>query len=129
MKKKALVVDDNKSNLMLEKDILEVAGFEVFEAENATDGIAIAGKVKPDIIIMDVRLPDMRGGEAAKILRQDKETSDIPIVFVTASVMAENKEEIKAITNAGFIGKPINTRTFAQEISQFIDNDVHSKIE
>ncbi len=120
MKKKALVVDDNGSNLMLEKDLLEVAGFEVFVAENASSGIAIARKEKPDIILMDVRLPDMRGSEAAQILRQDKETRDIPIIFVTASVMAEGKEEIKNITNSGFIGKPINTRTFAKEISQFI---------
>ena len=120
MRKRALVVDDNGNNLMLEKDLLEVAGFEVFEAEDATNGIAIARKEKPDIIIMDVRLPDMRGSEAARILREDKETSDIPIVFVTASVMAEGKEEMSAITNSGFIGKPINTRTFATEISQFI---------
>ena len=105
---------------MLEKDLLEVAGFEVFEAENAADGIAITRREKPDIIIMDVRLPDMRGTEAAMILRQDKETRDIPIVFVTASVMVEGREEIKAITNTGFIGKPINTRTFAKEISKFI---------
>jgi len=120
MKKKALVVDDNKSNLMLEKDLLEVAGFEVLEAENAADGIGIVRKEKPDIIIMDVRLPDMRGTEAARILREDKETRDIPIIFVTASVMAEGREEIKAIPNSGFIGKPINTRTFAKEVSQFI---------
>jgi len=120
MRKKALVVDDNGDNLLLEKDLLEVAGFEVLKAENAAGGIAIARREKPDIIIMDVRLPDMRGTEAAKILRQDKETRDIPIVFVTASVMAEGREEIKVITNTGFIGKPINTRTFAKEISQFI---------
>ncbi|MFA5276594.1 MAG: response regulator [Candidatus Omnitrophota bacterium] len=120
MKKKALVVDDNKSNLMLEKDLLEVAGFEVFEAENASDGIAITKKEKPDIIIMDVRLPDMRGSEAARILREDKEINDIPIVFVTASVMVGEREEINAITNSGFIGKPIDTRTFAKVISQFI---------
>jgi two-component system, cell cycle response regulator DivK len=120
MMKKALVVDDNGNNLLLEKDLLEVAGFEVFEASNASSAIAIAQKEKPDIIIMDVRLPDMRGTEAARILRQDKETRDIPIVFVTASVMAEGKGEIKGITNSGFIGKPINTRTFAKEISQFI---------
>ncbi len=120
MRKKALVVDDNGNNLMLEKDLLEVAGFEVFVAENASSGIAIARKEKPDIIIMDVRLPDMRGSEAAWILRADKETCDIPIVFVTASVMAEGREEIKPITNSGFIGKPINTRTFMTEISQFI---------
>ena len=120
MRNRALIVDDNVNNLTLEKDLLEVAGFEVFTAEDASGGIAIARKEKPDIIIMDVRLPDMRGSEAAIILRKDKETSDIPIVFVTASVMVEGKEEIKDIANSGFIGKPINTRTFAKEISQFI---------
>ena len=120
MRNKALVVDDNGNNLMLEKDLLEVAGFEVFEAENAAGAIAMARREKPDIIILDVRLPDMRGTEAARILRQDKETRDIPIVFVTASVLAEGREEMKDIANSGFIGKPINTRTFAKEISQFI---------
>ena len=115
-----MVVDDNKRNLLLEKDLLVVAGFEVFVAENAADAIAIARKEKPDIIIMDIRLPDMRGTEAARILRQDKTTSDIPIVFVTASVMAEGMEEIRNIPNSGFIGKPINTRTFATEISRYI---------
>ena len=120
MRKTVLIVDDNGNNLMLEKDLMEVAGFEVFEAENAADGIAIARREKPDIIIMDVRLPDMRGTEAARTLRQDQETNDIPVVFVTASVMAEGRAEIDAIANSGFIGKPINTRTFAKEISEFI---------
>jgi len=120
MRKKALVIDDNGNNLELEKDLLEVAGFEVLKAENASSGIAIALKNKPDIIIMDVRLPDMRGTEAARILRHDEETRNIPIVFVTASVMAEGKEEINAIPNSGFIGKPIDTRTFADKISEFI---------
>jgi len=58
--RKVLVVDDNSNNLTLEKDLLEIAGFEVFVSENAAGGIAIARKEKPDIIIMDVRLPDMR---------------------------------------------------------------------
>ena len=120
MGKKALIVDDNGNNLTLEKDLLEVAGFEVFVAVDTSSGIAIARKVKPDIIIMDVRLPDMRGSEAARIIRQDKEIKNIPIVFVTASVMVEGREEIKDISNSGFIGKPINTRTFAKEISEFI---------
>ncbi len=120
MGRRALIVDDNGNNLMLEKDLLEVAGFEVFVAQDASGGIAIARKEKPDIIIMDVRLPDMRGSEAARILRQDKETNGIPIVFVTASVMSEDLAELKPITNSGFIGKPINTRTFVTEISQFI---------
>ena len=120
MAKKVLVVDDNNNNLLLEKDLLEVAGFKVYEAENATDAIAIAGREILDIIIMDVRLPDMRGTEAARILRQDQKTHHIPIVFVTSSVMGEGREEINDIPNTGFIGKPINTRTFVKEISQFL---------
>lgn len=122
MKRKVLVVDDNGNNLLLEKDLLEVAGFTVFEAENGTDGIAIAKKEKPDVIVMDVRLPDMRGSEAAQILRADKDPaiSGIPIVFVTASVMVEGRAELENITNSGFIGKPINTRNFAIEIGSYI---------
>ena len=120
MGKRVLIVDDNGNNLTLEKDLLEVAGFEIFVAQDASSGIIMAKKEKPDIIIMDVRLPDVRGSEAARIIRQDKEMDGIPIVFVTASVMAEGREEIKDIFNSGFIGKPINTRTFAKDISQFI---------
>jgi|GEM_PF-204345 len=120
MRKKALVVDDNVNNLMLEKDLLEAAGFEVFEAETAANGMAIARREEPDVIVMDVLLPDMRGTQAARILRQHKDTRDILIVFVTASVLPEGLEEIRAITNSGFIGKPINTRTFAQEIIGFL---------
>lgn len=120
MKKRALVVDDNANNLLLEKDLLEVAGFEVFTADTASGGIDVARQETPDVIVMDVRLPDMRGSEAAVILRQDNNTHHIPIIFVTASVMAEGKEEISSITNSGFIGKPINTRTFASDISRFI---------
>jgi len=123
MTKIVVVVDDNENNLLLEKDLLELANFRVFTAENALDGIAITNKELPDIIVMDVRVPDMRGTEAAAILRQDETTRLIPIVFVTASVMAEGREIIDAIPNSGFIGKPINTRTFVKEISAFLTRD------
>ncbi|HXB97773.1 MAG TPA: response regulator [bacterium] len=120
MGKKVLVVDDNLNNLMLEGDLLEVAGFEVLQAENAAAGIALAFQELPEVIIMDVRLPDMRGSVAAKILRANPLTQAIPIVFVTASVMPEGREEIRDIADSGFIGKPIDTRSFAREIAAFI---------
>jgi CheY-like chemotaxis protein len=120
MRNKVVVVEDDEKTLMLEKDLLEFAGLEVIAAENAADGIALVRKEKPDIVIFDIRLPDMSGIEAARILRRDKETSHIPIVFVTASLMAGDKENLKNITNSILIGKPINTRTFVKEISQFI---------
>jgi two-component system, cell cycle response regulator DivK len=121
MRKTALIVDDDGNNLMLEKDLLEVAGFDVFEAGNASGGIAIAMKERPDVIIMDMRLPDMRGSAAARLLRRDDRTRDIPIVFVTASVLAQGSEEIIGISNTSYISKPINTRTFANEVNRFIE--------
>lgn len=104
---------------------MENAGFEVFEAKNAADGIAIARKEKLDVIVMDVRLPDLEGTEAIKLLRQEKETCNIPVVFVTASIMMKGKEVISKIPNSILISKPINTRTFAEEINQFINDFTH----
>jgi len=120
VKKKVLIVDDSENNLLLEKDLLELAGYEVLEAENATLGIAAAKRDRPDIIIMDVRLPDMRGTEAARIIREDDETKGIPIVFVTASVLPGGNATLTSFDNSGFIGKPINTRTFAKDIGKFL---------
>ena len=118
---KVLVIDDNQNNLTLEGDLLEVAGYQVFLADNASRGIAIAKAELPDVIIMDVRLPDMRGSVAAEILRNNPLTASIPIVFVTASVMPGGREEIGGIANSGFIGKPIDTRSFAKEIAGHIN--------
>ena len=120
MKNKVVIVDDNANNLLLEKDLMEIADFEVYEAINATDGIALVKKEMPDVIIMDVRLPDMSGLEAINILRKDKNIIKIPVVFVTASVLEAEKQALITIPNSGFISKPINTRTFAKDISKFI---------
>ena len=120
MKLKVVVVDDNFKNLIMEKDLLEVAGFSVFKAETAQKGIALVKKIIPDVIIMDIRLPDMMGFAAARLIRLDETIQGIPIIFVTASVLAEGREELKNIGNSFFIGKPINTRTFAIEVRQRI---------
>ena len=120
MKLKVVVVDDNFKNLIMEKDLLEVAGFQVFKAETALKGIALVKKIIPDVIIMDIRLPDMMGFAAARLIRLDETIQGIPIIFVTASVLAEGREELKNIGNSFFIGKPINTRTFAIEVRQRI---------
>lgn len=119
-KNKVVIVDDNVNNLLLEKDLMEVAGFEVYEAVNATDGIAMIIKESPDVIIMDIRLPDMSGLEAILILRQNEEIRNIPVVFVTASVLAIEKQALVDVPNSGFISKPINTRTFAKEVGDLI---------
>jgi CheY-like chemotaxis protein len=120
MKNKVVIVDDNANNLLLEKDLMQIAGFEVYEAINALDGIKMITKENPDVIIMDIRLPDMSGLEAINILRKEEKTKDIPVVFVTASVLEVERQILIAIPNSGFISKPINTRTFADDIGKFI---------
>lgn len=120
MKNRVVIVDDSSNNLLLEKDLMQSAGFEVFEATNAQEGIAMILKEKPDVIIMDIRLPDMSGLEAIQILRQDKEVANIPVVFVTASVLETDRQALIAVPNSGFISKPIDTRSFASEIGKFI---------
>jgi two-component system cell cycle response regulator DivK len=121
-RKKVLVVDDNEDALMLEKILFEEVGFNVCEAKNASGGIATARKEEPDVIVMDMRLPDMCGIEAAKILRQDKTTCCIPILFVTGSVMPGEIRDLEqaAISDSALISKPINTLTFAKDVNDFM---------
>lgn len=119
--KRILIIEDNAVNRRLEKDLLVVAGYEVLEAQDAKEGICLVWKETPDLILMDVRLPDMRGIEIAKMLRQHAEMDNVPIVFVTASVMEEGIKEIREIKNSAFMGKPINTRTFVSEIKKYLE--------
>jgi len=124
MKTIALIVDDDENNLLLGTDLLEQDDFVVFVAATATLGISAAFREKPDIIVMDMRLPDMRGSDAAKVLQDNEVTHHIPIVFVTASVMADGLEELDPFPDSILIRKPINTRTFAKEIRRIVPSDL-----
>jgi CheY-like chemotaxis protein len=120
MAKRILIIEDNVRNRKLERDLLNIAGYEVLEAEDATTGIALAKKEIPDLILMDIRLPDLRGVEAARLLRQNEFTCDIPIVFVTASAMLGEEAEVCTFPRSGYITKPINTRTFVKELEKVL---------
>jgi CheY-like chemotaxis protein len=119
-----VVVDDNDNNLLLEKDLLEVAGYRVFTAMTATDGLELIRKVLPDLIVMDVWLPDMFGTEAAMMLHKSPDTRDIPVIFVTASALPQSRQAREDLPKSGFIGKPINTRRFALEVGSYLPPEV-----
>ncbi len=118
MAKKILIIDDDQKSRKLSKDLITLAGFIVFEAGDAKSGIELAKEHIPDLILLDVRLPDMKGLDVSMILRADNDTQKIPIIFVTASAMADEIERMQGIANCSYIIKPINTRTFVQEISR-----------
>lgn len=120
MKKLILLIEDDARNRKLEKVLLEAGGYEVLEAINAQEALTFLKKTRPEIILMDVRLPDTRGTELVKMFRTDENLKGIPIVFVTASAMLDDVQEMESFSNCGYILKPINTRTFVKDIEKCI---------
>jgi CheY-like chemotaxis protein len=119
-KKKILIIEDDPPSKKLQTGLLERAGYEVIVAESAEDGITLAKEKLPDLITMDYQLPGMNGELALKILRADERTKNIPVVFVTASVMEDEKKRF-ASYHCKVITKPIDTRIFVQEIEAVLN--------
>ena len=115
-----LVVEDDQANLELTIDLLEVAGFDVLGAPDAETGIAIARRVLPDLILMDIGLPGMDGIAAADVLRNDVRTRHIPVVAATSHAMKGDQENIVSAGFFGYIPKPIDTRTFAATVASLL---------
>lgn len=111
-----LIVEDNDKNLKLVRDLLRYHGFETIEATSAEDGISLAATRKPRLILMDIQLPGMDGVSALEKLRANTATAAIPIVAMTASVMKEDRERFDKAGFDGFITKPIDVKTFPEQV-------------
>ncbi|TME26660.1 MAG: response regulator [Chloroflexi bacterium] len=118
-KELVLIVEDNDKNMKLARDLLQFAGLRTLEATSAEDGIAIALREHPDIVLMDIQLPGMDGIAALRKLREDERTARIPIVALTASVMKSDRDRFDAAGFDGFMQKPVDVRTFAAEVRRF----------
>ena len=103
-----LIVDDNDRNRKLARDVLRMAGIRTLEAATATAGIAIASEHLPDVILMDLRLPDLDGTVAARLLRDDPRTARIPVVAMTALSLDARDDWLLDAGFAGYIVKPID---------------------
>ncbi len=119
-KSKILVVEDNPLNMELAVDLLELAGYAVLQAATAEEGLELARAEKPALILMDMQLPGLDGLAAARALKADPATRDIPIVALTAYAMRGDAEKMYQAGCAGYIAKPIDTRQFAQTVAQFL---------
>ena len=115
-----LVVEDNENNLMLVRDVLQLKGYKVLEAMTGADGLRLAAEGKPDLILMDIQLPDIDGITALVRLRADSATKAIPVLAISASVMPEEQQKITASGFEGFIAKPLNMKSFLQTIERFV---------
>jgi two-component system cell cycle response regulator DivK len=120
MKSKILVIEDNEQNLYLATFILEKHGHEVVQARDGREGIELAGRVKPTLILLDIQLPVVDGYAVARELRNNPALAEIPIVAVTSYAMVGDRERIMAAGCQGYIEKPINPETFMAEVEQHL---------
>jgi two-component system cell cycle response regulator DivK len=118
--KRVLVVEDNETNMYLIKFILEKNGYEVIEAGMGAIGVELAIKEKPDLILMDLQLPDIDGLEATKRIRASGADSEIPIIALTSFAMPGDREKALASGCTAYIEKPINPGTFIAEIQKYL---------
>ena len=115
-----LVVEDNERNLKLLRDVLEYAGYDVRVARTGEDGVALAVKEPPDLVLMDLQLPGIDGMEALRQLRESPRTADIPVVAVTAQAMKEDRERALDAGFDGYVEKPISVRAFPDQVRRFL---------
>jgi two-component system cell cycle response regulator DivK len=114
-----LIVDDNEKNRKLARSVLEAAGFETVSAANGADAVTLAGEHVPDVVLMDLRLPDMEGTDALRTLRGDATTARIPVVAMSALSLEASGDWLEEAGFAGFLGKPIDVGTFADDVRRF----------
>jgi two-component system cell cycle response regulator DivK len=111
-----LIVDDNEQNRKLVRDVLSTAGFRTLEAATGAEAIAVAAEHIPDVILMDLRLPDMDGTDAARRLRDGERTEAIPVVAVSSMPLERGGDWFRAAGFAGCLEKPISVRAFPDQV-------------
>jgi len=115
-----LIVDDNEQNRRLARDVLEFAGFRTLEAAGGVEGVALAVEHRPDLVLMDIRMPDMNGTEAVRRLREDERTAAIGVVALTSSTMKGDRERFLAEGFDGYLEKPIRVREFPDQVRSYL---------
>jgi len=118
--KTILIVEDNEKNMKLARDILRAKGYATLEAVNGRDGVKLALQHKPDLVLMDIQLPDINGIEAFERIRADATTATVPVVAFTASVTVNDRSRIGDAGFDGFLGKPINLKEFVETVRRML---------
>lgn len=114
-----LIVDDNDKNLKLARDVLRAAGLRTLEAASGGEAIALAAEQLPDVILLDLRLPDMDGIDVARELRAGERTARIPVVALSALHVEDEGDSLLAAGFAGVLAKPISVAEFPDEVRRY----------
>jgi two-component system, cell cycle response regulator DivK len=117
-----LVVEDNERNMKLFRDLLLATGYRTLEATTGTEAVALAVEHSPDLVLMDIQLPDIDGVEALGRLRADGRTASLPVLALTAQAMEGDRERFLAAGFDGYLSKPVNIAEFIGTVKRYCGN-------
>ncbi len=114
-----LIVEDNDKNMKLVRDVLQFKGYQTLGATSGREGVRMAIEHLPDLVLMDIQLPDIDGMTALSEIRAHSQARSIPVLAVTASVMPHDQQRIEVSGFDAFISKPINVKSFVATVARF----------
>ena len=120
MPKTILIVEDNDLNMKLFNDLLQAHGYETMQTMDGREVLDMVNEKRPDLIIMDIQLPEISGLEVTKMLKADDNLKDIPVIAVTAFAMKGDEEKIREGGCEGYIAKPISVPIFLETVAKFL---------
>jgi two-component system cell cycle response regulator DivK len=121
MTKTVLIVEDNELNMKLFHDLLEAQGYETLETREGLQALSLARQHRPDLILMDIQLPEISGLEVTKWLKEDDDLAKIPVIAVTAFAMKGDEERIREGGCEAYLSKPISVGLFLSTVRKFLD--------
>ncbi len=116
-----LVVEDNEKNMKLFRDVLLAAGYRTLEATTGEEAVAVAAEHSPDLVLMDIQLPDIDGIEALGRLRADGRTASLPVLALTAQAMEGDRERFLAAGFDGYLSKPVNVVDLVATVARYCE--------
>ena len=120
MSKRILIVEDNELNLKLFRDLLGANGFETLETKDGNEAVHMVRSQRPDLILMDIQLPEISGLDVTRKIKADPAISHIPIIAVTAFAMKNDEEKILQAGCDAYISKPISIQSFVETVKQYV---------
>lgn len=123
MKKRVLVVEDQVDNRTILRDLLESAGIQVLAAENGATGVEMAKELQPDLILMDIQMPEMDGYEASRRIKAVPALAAVPIIAVTSYALSGDEDKARAAGCDDYVTKPFSPRALLVKVMSWLDKD------